>query len=95
MSIITNVEKHNPWIVTLTIGDAPFTAWKPGQFVLFSVREGETWAPEHVYTISSAPEEGEVRITVKAAGPSSTTTSTCCLSRAMNGRNNCRLSPFA
>ena len=72
MSVITRVEKHNSQIVTLTIGDPPFSTWKPGQFLLFSVREGETWAPEHVYTISSAPEEGEVRITVKAAGPSST-----------------------
>ena len=72
MSVITRVEKHNSQIVTLTIGDPPFSTWKPGQFLLFSVRQGTEWSSEHVYTISSAPEEGEVRITVKAAGPSST-----------------------
>lgn len=69
MSILTKVVKENSQIVTLTIGDPPFSTWTPGQFLRFSVRQGEDWSPEHTFTLSSAPEEGEVRMTVKAAGP--------------------------
>lgn len=69
MAILTRAVNENSRIVTLTIGDPPFSTWTPGQSLRFSIRQGEDWSPEHTFTISSAPEEGEVRITVKAAGP--------------------------
>jgi ferredoxin-NADP reductase len=69
MSTITKAVTENPHIVTLTIGDPPFSSWTPGQFLRLSVRQGTEWSKAHNFTISSAPEEGEMRITVKAAGP--------------------------
>lgn len=72
MATITRAVNENSRIVTLTIGDPPFTTWTPGQFLRFSVRQGEAWSPEYTFTISSAPEEGELRITVKAVGPFTT-----------------------
>lgn len=68
MATITKAVNENPRIVTLTIGDSPFSTWTPGQFVRFSLRQGEIWSSEYTFTISSAPEEGELRITVKAVG---------------------------
>ena len=72
MSTITKAVNENAQIVTLTIGDPPFATWTPGQFLRLSVREGTEWSKEHTFTISSAPEEGEMRVTVKAAGPFTT-----------------------
>lgn len=69
MAILARAVNENSQIVTLTIGNPPFSTWTPGQFLRFSVRQGEDWSPEYTFTISSAPEEGEVRITVKAVGP--------------------------
>lgn len=72
MATLTRVVNENPRIVTLTIGDPPFATWTPGQFLRFSIRQGETWSSEYTFTISSAPEEDELRITVKAVGPFTT-----------------------
>ena len=72
MPTITKAFKENAQIVTLTIGDPPFYIWTPGQFLRLSVQQGAEWSKEHTFTIASAPEEGEMRITVKAAGPFTT-----------------------
>ncbi len=72
MSTLTKVVHENPRIVTLTIGDPSFSNWTAGQFLRLGVRQGMEWSKDHTFTISSAPEEGEMRITVKADGPFTT-----------------------
>ena len=69
MTTITRTVNENSRIVTLTIGEPPFSTWTPGQSLRFSIRQGEDWSPDRTFTMSSAPEEGELRITVKVAGP--------------------------
>jgi ferredoxin-NADP reductase len=75
MQVISEATRENANIVTLTITSdnaLPFSSWIPGQFIRISVLYGQEWSEEHTFTISSAPEEKLLRMTIKAVGPFTT-----------------------
>ncbi len=79
MQRIAEAVRENENIVTLTIdsrdGDR-FPGWTAGQFLRISVFRDEEWSEEHTFTLSSAPEDDIVQITVKAVGPFTTSLQT-------------------
>jgi len=79
MQRIVEAVRENDSIVTLTFGfedETPISQWSPGQFLRLSVLKDSAWTEEHTFTISSAPEDGVVQVTVKAVGPFTTSLQT-------------------
>jgi NAD(P)H-flavin reductase len=61
-------ENHDTASLFLDAPGLVARGWKPGQYASIRVRGLEGWSEPHPFTISSAPEDGVVRFTIKAVG---------------------------
>ncbi|MFO8031069.1 MAG: FAD-binding oxidoreductase [Desulfohalobiaceae bacterium] len=48
--------------------EAAFQDWKPGQYAVVRKKEGQQWSKPRPFTLSCAPGEGYLRLTVKKKG---------------------------
>lgn len=61
-------ENHDIYTIYLDGADKKFTRRKAGQFASISIRNNDGWSEPHPFTISGAPEDKLLALTVKKVG---------------------------
>lgn len=64
---VAEVTRESHDVVSLSF-DGPIAEFAPGQFMLINLANGRGYSEAHPYTISSAPEDGRLRLSAKAIG---------------------------
>lgn len=68
---VTALKAETSDITTITIkakNDSPLKIRKPGQYVMLSLQDKDAWSPPHPFTVSNAPGNDTLQLTIKRAG---------------------------